>query len=108
MEELSVQALLPHSYLKCIENNIEDSNFKVIYLAKEIGLSESQLYRKVKALTNTSTAVFIRSVRLQKAKELLQNKKFNIAEVSYKVGFTDPSYFSRVFKEEFGCTPSDI
>lgn len=94
--------------VSCIEKNVENSNFKVIYLARELGLSESQLYRKVKALTNTSTAVFIRSVRLQKAKELLQNKEFNVAEVSYKVGFTDPSYFSRVFKDEFNCTPSEI
>jgi AraC-like DNA-binding protein len=47
-------------------------------------------------------------VRLQKAKQLLQNKEFNVAEVSYKVGFTDPSYFSRVFKDEFDCTPSEI
>ena len=103
-----LEAQFLNKVIKCIENNIEDSNFKVIFLAKEIGLSESQLYRKVKALTNTSTAVFIRSVRLQKAKELLQDKRFNIAEVSYKVGFTDPSYFSRVFKDEFGCTPSEI
>jgi DNA-binding response OmpR family regulator len=94
--------------VSCIEKNIENSNFKVIYLARELGLSESQLYRKVKALTNISTAVFIRSVRLQKAKQLLQNKEFNVAEVSYKVGFTDPSYFSRVFKDEFDCTPSEI
>jgi len=103
-----LEAQFLNKVIKCIENNIEDSNFKVIFLAKEIGLSESQLYRKVKALTNTSTAVFIRSIRLQKAKELLQDKKFNITEVSYKVGFTDPSYFSRVFKDEFGCTPSEI
>ena len=104
--DLEVQFL--NKVVSCIEKNIENSNFKVIYLARELGLSESQLYRKVKALTNTSTAVFIRSVRLQKAKQLLQNKEFNVAEVSYKVGFTDPSYFSRVFKDEFDCTPSEI
>ena len=104
--DLEIQFL--NKVIACIEKNMENSNFKILFLARDLGLSESQLYRKIKALTNISTAVFIRSVRLQKAKELLQNKEFNIAEVCYKVGFTDPSYFSRAFKDEFGSTPSDI
>ena len=104
--DLEVQFL--NKVIACIEKNMENSNFKIVFLARELGLSESQLYRKIKALTNTSTGIFIRSVRLQKAKELLQNKEFNISEICYKVGFTDPSYFSRVFKDEFGCAPSEI
>ncbi len=103
-----LEAQFLNKVITCIEKNIENSDFKIIFLARDLGLSESQLYRKLKALTNTSTAIFIRSVRLQKAKELLQKKEFNISDVCYKVGFTDPSYFSRVFKDEFGSTPSEI
>ena len=103
-----LEAQFLNKVITCIEKNIENTDFKTIYLARELNISESQLYRKIKALTNTSTAIFIRSVRLQKAKKLLQNKEFNISEVCYKVGFTDPSYFSRVFKNEFGSKPSDI
>ena len=103
-----LEAQFLNKVITCIEKNMENSNFKIVFLARELGLSESQLYRKIKALTNTTTVVFIRSVRLQKAKELLQNKEFNISEICYKVGFTDPSYFSRVFKDEFGCPPSEI
>lgn len=103
-----LEAQFLNKVITCIEKNIDNTDFKITFLARDLGLSESQLYRKLKALTNTSTAIFIRSVRLQKAKELLLKKEFNISDVCYKVGFTDPSYFSRVFKDEFGCTPSEI
>ena len=101
-----LEAQFLNNVILCLEKNIKHSNFKVFFLARELGLSESRLYRKIKALTNTSPSVFIRSVRLQKARKLLQNNEFSIAEVSYMVGFTDPSYFSRVFKDEFGSSPS--
>ena len=66
------------------------------------------MYRKLKATSGKSTAVFIRSIRLQKAKELIQTTEKTISEVAYDVGFNDPSYFSRAFKEEFGLAPSAI
>jgi AraC-like DNA-binding protein len=69
-------------------------------------LSNSQVYRKIKAITGKSTAVFIRSIRLQYAKELLKNTDKTISEIAYEVGFNNPSWFSRAFKEEFGYTPS--
>jgi len=71
-------------------------------------LSKSQVYRKLKAITGKSTAVFIRSVRLQYAKELIQTTNKTISEIAYDVGFNDPSWFSRAFKEEFGFSPSAI
>jgi AraC-like DNA-binding protein len=77
-------------------------------LAQELNLSESQLYRKLKAITGKSTAVFIRSIRLQKGKELILTTDRTISEVSYDVGFNDPSWFSRTFKQEFGIPPSDL
>ncbi|MDV7139373.1 ATP-binding protein [Maribacter sp. TH_r10] len=94
--------------IKVIHNNLDDGQFGPTQLAKELHFSESQIYRKLKSITDKSTAIFIRSVRLQKAKELIQTTQKTISEIAYEVGFNDPSWFSRAFKEEFGFPPSDI
>ena len=91
-----------------INREIDNPEFKATDLAFALNLSESQLYRKIKALTGKSTAVYIRSVRLQHAKEKLKHADFNIAETAYACGFNDPAWFSRIFKEEFGYAPSEI
>ena len=94
--------------IQTIHKNIEDPNFNAFYLARALHLSESQLYRKLKALTNTSTAIFIRKIRLLKAKQLLKTTSSSISEIAYATGFNDPSWFSKAFKEEFDISPSDI
>ncbi|WP_117885164.1 hybrid sensor histidine kinase/response regulator transcription factor [Aureibaculum luteum] len=94
--------------LNNIHKNLDNANFGPTQLAKEMCLSESQIYRKLKAITDKSTAVFIRSVRLQKAKELIESSHKTVSEIAYEVGFKDPSWFSRAFKEEFGCSPIGI
>ncbi len=91
----------------CIEKNMNDPTLDVGIIAKAMTLSESQLYRKVKALTDKSTVLYIRSVRLQKAHTLLQNSTLNVSEIAYEVGFNDPNYFSRAFQQEFGKLPSE-
>ena len=91
-----------------IHDNMTQTDFGSVQLALQLHLSESQLYRKLKATSGKSTAVFIRSIRLQKGKELIQTTNKTISEVAYDVGFNDPSYFSRAFKEEFGYAPSAI
>jgi YesN/AraC family two-component response regulator len=93
--------------IKIIHDNISNSKFGSDDLAKELLISESQLYRKVKALTEKSTAVFIRSTRLHYAKEILVSSDKTVSEVAYDVGFNDPSWFSRAFKVEFGFSPSE-
>jgi len=90
-----------------IQENIEDSNLGSRHVAQKMKMSESQIYRKLKAITGKSTAVFIRSVRLEKAKDLIQTTEKSISEIAYDVGFNDPSWFSRAYKEEFGQTPSE-
>ena len=95
------------STIKVIQEKIGDHSFGSRHLAFQLSMSESQLYRKLKAITGKSTAIFIRSVRLQKAKELIQTTNSNISEVAYDVGFNDLSWFSRAFKEEFGFAPSE-
>ena len=91
-----------------IHNNLTQADFSTMQLALQLNFSESQLYRKLKATSGKSPAVFIRSIRLQKGKELIQTTDKTISEVAYDVGFNDPSYFSRAFKEEFGYSPSSI
>lgn len=91
-----------------VEAHLSDADFEMPQLERALGMSRSQIFRKVKALTNQSPTLFIRSVRLHKAKELLQSSKLSVAEVAYEVGFTTPSYFSTAFLEEFGKNPSDF
>ena len=91
-----------------IHENLIQTGFGPVQLALQLRLSESQLYRKLKATSGKSTAVFIRSIRLQKGKELIQTTDKTISEIAYDIGFNDPSYFSRAFKEEFGHAPSSL
>lgn len=77
-------------------------------IGKKFGMSRMQLHRKLKALTNQSISEFIRIIRLEKALELLQAKQLNISEISYITGFSSPNHFSRVFKEKFGKSPSEM
>jgi signal transduction histidine kinase/ligand-binding sensor domain-containing protein/DNA-binding response OmpR family regulator len=90
-----------------INKNIKNVAFNSTVLAENLFLSESQLYRKLKALTNTSTALFIRKIRLQKAKTLLETTNKSVSEICYETGFNEPSWFTKVFKQEFGYLPSE-
>jgi len=92
--------------LNYINENISETELSVEVLASEVFLSRSQLYRKIKTLTGVSVNEFIRNVRLEKAKELIEFGNDNINEISYKVGFSSPSYFTKCFKEKFGYLPT--
>ncbi len=89
-----------------IEAHLHDPDFSVPKLCLEVGISHAQLHRKTTALTGFSIHQLIRSMRLSKAKELLQGSEMNISEIAYETGFNDPAYFTRVFRKEFGMTPS--
>ncbi|KIA87682.1 hybrid sensor histidine kinase/response regulator transcription factor [Flavobacterium sp. AED] len=92
--------------LNFIHENINESDLSVEVLATKVFLSRSQLYRKIKTLTGVSVNEFIRNVRLEKAKELIALGNDNINEISYKVGFTSSSYFTKCFKEKYGHLPT--
>jgi signal transduction histidine kinase/DNA-binding response OmpR family regulator len=94
--------------LKYINENIQDSQLGVEFLAEELFLSRSQLYRKIKALTGQTANEFIRKIRLLKAKELIENGYDSIGEIGFKVGFSSPSYFTKCFKAEFGVLPTEL
>jgi len=91
---------------KLVREDITNPDFGSADLARRLLISDSQLYRKIKAITGRSTAVFIRSIRLQHAKDLLLVTDKTVSEIAYEVGFNDPSWFSRAYKEEFGFAPS--
>ncbi|MEJ7691870.1 two-component regulator propeller domain-containing protein [Daejeonella sp.] len=90
-----------------IEKNIAESTLSVEELGKEVGMSRVTLYRKIKALTNQTAVEFIRSVRLKRAAQLLEQNKLHVSEVAYMVGFIDIDYFRRCFKDQFGHTPKE-
>ncbi len=90
-----------------ISNKLDDPELSITHLCKSVDLSHPQLYRKLKALTGKTPIQFIRSFRLHKANDLLQDSQLNISEIAYKVGFNDPNYFSRTYIQEFGRSPSE-
>lgn len=86
--------------------NLEDENFDIDVLALMLKMSRSQLFRKIKALTNQSTNDFISIIRMNKALEYLLSGEYNISETAYKLGFNKPNNFSRAFAKQFGVSPS--
>lgn len=93
--------------MEVIEANLNNPEFHVSALAREVGMSTAVLYKKFNALTQMPIGEFIKSLRLKKAALLLRNDKLNIAEVAWEVGFNDRKYFSKEFKKFFGQTPSE-
>ena len=94
--------------LNHINDNISDPNLNVEMLATKMNLSKSQFYRKIKALTNQTANEFLRNIRLQKAKQILELGSATVGEVSYKVGFASHSYFTKCFKNYYGVLPTSI
>ena len=91
-----------------IEQHLSEEDFSIEEFGNEVGMSRSQIHRKLKALSGKSASVFLRSVRLAKAKKMMEEQKGNISEIAYLVGFSSPSYFTKCFKDEFGYPPSDL
>jgi signal transduction histidine kinase/DNA-binding response OmpR family regulator len=90
-----------------IHNYLSDPEFSVEIFAREIGMSRSNLHLKLKAITGESTSDFIRKIRLAKAVELLEERKYSVSEISYMVGYSSASYFTTTFKKFFGYRPSE-
>ncbi len=89
-----------------IKDNIENTNFSVELLASEMCLSTSQLHRKLQALIDHAPGQLIRNIRLQRAADLIKLNTGSLADICFQTGFNDQAYFSRVFKNQFGCSPS--
>ncbi|MDX1586433.1 MAG: helix-turn-helix domain-containing protein, partial [Balneolaceae bacterium] len=90
-----------------VEKNLRDDQFGVRELAKEAGISRSQIHRKLKDLTGKSTSQFIREIRLEHSLEMLQRNEATVSEIAYRVGFSSPTYFSTCFHNFFGFPPGE-
>jgi YesN/AraC family two-component response regulator len=105
-EAIAIEDAFMQKVRQVVASNYEDENFALPQLCDAIGMSRSQLFRKMKALTDTSPSDFIRDYRMQQAKILLESRQFSVKEVAYKVGFKDLSHFSKTFQDAFGFSPS--
>jgi DNA-binding response OmpR family regulator/nitrogen-specific signal transduction histidine kinase len=104
----SLDDALLKKVMEAVEMNIDNEDFGVDDLAREACLSRTHLNRKLQALTNLSPGEFIRYIRLQRAREMLEHGGGSIAEIAYQVGFGNLSHFSASFRERFGLLPSQV
>ena len=94
--------------LDAVNKHIEDPDFNVDQLSNELGMHRTGLTRKLHAITGQTPLVFIRMLRLKRACQILKADSSKlISQVAYEVGFNNPKKFSKYFKEEFGCYPSE-
>lgn len=104
--EKSKDERLMEKVVACIEKNLSKTDFSVEELSHEVGVSRVHLYKKMLAITGKSPLEYIRQERLKKAAQLLEEGSFSVSDVAAQVGFHNPKYFSKNFKEEFGVSPS--
>jgi DNA-binding response OmpR family regulator len=107
--ELSViDAQFMMRVLNVINEHISEEEFSIDELSNEVAMSRQHLFRKLKAISGKPPSLFIRSVRLARAKKLIKERKGTISEISFSVGFGSLAYFDRCFKEEFGYSPGKL
>lgn len=92
----------------CLHRHLDDENYSVEQLSSDVGLSRAQLHRKLVALTDRSATRFMRAYRMEHAYALLKANVGTVSEVAYRVGYSNPAYFTRCFTEDFGTPPSKI
>lgn len=102
----SLDEQLVKKAMALVEKHMDDPDFSVESLSQALGMSRVHLYKKLLTVTGKSPIVFIRTLRLQRAAQLLEKSQLTVAEVSYRVGFNNPKYFARYFKEQFRMLPS--
>ena len=93
--------------MKVVNEHLNDSDFSVETMTKEVGISRAQLHRKMKEMTGLPVSEFIRNIRLEQAVRLLKEQKINVTQVAYSVGFSNLAHFSTVFRKQFGVSPTE-
>ncbi|MDW7690646.1 ATP-binding protein [Flammeovirgaceae bacterium SG7u.111] len=93
---------------KVIDGNLENPDFDITFLTEEMAMSRTQLHRKITSITGKNTSGYIRFHRLEKARKMLETTDLTLAEISFKVGFNEPSYFSRAYLKEYNIQPSEV
>ena len=104
----SAEASFLTKLIQLIEDQMDNPDLEIGYLASRLGMSRSQLYRKVNATTKQPAVNFVRIIRMKRAAQLIEKKAGNISEIMYAVGFNNLSYFSKCFKEVYQITPSEF
>jgi len=103
----SADEKLMREAVACIEANLDNPQLSVEFLSRQLVLSRTTLYNRMLELTGETPVEYIRSIKLERATVLLQQKDLTISEVAYKVGFSSPNYFARAFKARFKMLPSE-
>lgn len=104
----SIDQVFIEKLLVIVEENMGNSEFSVEDMAHEVGMSRSQLHRKLQAIIGQPPNKFIRNMRLQRASELLKSKAGTVSEIAYMTGFTSPNYFSKCFHDQYGHAPGEV
>lgn len=107
VEHSSQDEKLLNKVITVMDQHLSESTFGVEQLSKEIGISTVYLNKKISAMTGKTTSEYVRSLRIKKGAALLSKTQMSIAEIAYEVGYTEPKYFSKYFKEEYGMLPSE-
>ena len=107
IEVKSNDELLMERLMNIINAHLDDPELNVEMLAERVGLSRVQLHRRLKELTGIPASEFIRNIRLKQAAILLKDKKMNISQTAYAVGFVNHTHFSTAFKKFYGVSPTD-
>lgn len=94
--------------LQIIESQLVNPEFDIEYLCGKMGMSRTRLYQKIKSISGQSIGDFVRTIRLNKAKEIMTGEDVSLTEVMYRIGIQTQSYFTKAFKKEFGKTPTQF
>lgn len=96
-----------NNLIKIINDNLSGQDFGVAALSKIISMSQPVINKKIKAITGLSANDFVKTLRLKKAAQLLVEKRYTVAEISYLVGYENSKYFSKEFKKQYSVTPTE-
>lgn len=107
-KELSMDEVFLQKLTDAVFSNLNNEQFGAEELAKLVGISRSQIHRKLQKINGKSITQFIREIKLEEALKLLQRDVGTSSEISYRVGFSSPVYFTKYFHEYFGCPPSEV
>lgn len=108
VEVSSQEEIFLNQAIAVVEANLGNEDFSIEQMAAELNISRVQLFRKLKALTDQSPSRFMRSIRLKRARQLIEGRAGTIAEIAYSVGFGSPTYFGKCYKEQYGTAPGEV
>ena len=103
----SSDELFMRRVMEIVNKNISNSEFNITQMVDEVGMSRTQLHRKLKELTGFSALRFVQNIRMQQAMKLLKEKKVNVSQIAYSVGFSSQTHFSTTFKQYYGVSPTE-